>query len=170
MAILKTIRQKVARHLLLLLADLFTYPFSSTGFATRVRGFILKPIFKRCGKRLKIGRNVVINTPESIYLGDNVYIAHNCYINGIGGLSIGSFTMIGPSVIISTSKHSITNSDPKAFTTSFVEIGEYSWIGGNSSIVGAAKIGSHCVVGAGTVVCKPFPSGSKILGGYGVSK
>lgn len=46
-----------------------------------------------------------------------------------------------------------------------IEIGEYTFIGANSTIMPGVKIGDHCVIGACSLVNKDVPSGT-IVGGY----
>lgn len=45
-----------------------------------------------------------------------------------------------------------------------IEIGEYSFIGANSTILPGVTIGDHCVIGAGSVVTKDIPSGMVAAG------
>lgn len=46
-----------------------------------------------------------------------------------------------------------------------IEIGEYTFIGANSTIMPGVKIGDHCVIGACSLVNKNVPSGT-VVGGY----
>ncbi len=45
-----------------------------------------------------------------------------------------------------------------------IEIGEYSFIGANSTILPGVKIGDHCVIGACSLVNKDIPSGMVVAG------
>ena len=45
-----------------------------------------------------------------------------------------------------------------------IEIGDDSWIGINSVIVGNVRIGKHCVIGANSVVNKNIPDYSIAVG------
>ena len=45
-----------------------------------------------------------------------------------------------------------------------IEVGEYTFIGANSTIMPGVKIGDHCVIGACSLVNKDVPSGT-IVGG-----
>ena len=45
-----------------------------------------------------------------------------------------------------------------------IEIGENSFIGAESTIMPGVKIGSHCVIGAGSLVTKDVPNNSVVCG------
>ena len=45
-----------------------------------------------------------------------------------------------------------------------IEIGEYSFIGANTTILPGVKIGNHVVVGAGSVVTRDIPDGMVVAG------
>lgn len=45
-----------------------------------------------------------------------------------------------------------------------IEVGEYSFIGANSTIMPGVTIGHHCVIGAGSVVTKDVPDGMVAVG------
>lgn len=46
-----------------------------------------------------------------------------------------------------------------------IEVGEYTFIGANSTIMPGVKIGDHCVIGTCSLVNKDVPNGI-IVGGY----
>ena len=45
-----------------------------------------------------------------------------------------------------------------------IEVGEYSFVGANSTIMPGVVIGDHCVIGAGSLVTKNIPSGTVYAG------
>ena len=45
-----------------------------------------------------------------------------------------------------------------------IEVGEYSFVGANSTIMPGVVIGDHCVIGAGSLVTKDVPSGTVYAG------
>lgn len=45
-----------------------------------------------------------------------------------------------------------------------IEVGEYSFVGARSTILPGVTIGSHCVVGAGSLVNKDVPDGTVVAG------
>jgi len=52
----------------------------------------------------------------------------------------------------------------KAEKAKAIHIGKYCWIGSNACILKGVTLGDGCIVGAGAIVTKSFPSGSIIVG------
>lgn len=73
----------------------------------RIRGFLLKPFFGKCGKRLQVGKGVIINNPGNLFIGNDCYISHYCYIQAKGRVDLEDNVIIGPMSIIATSDHII---------------------------------------------------------------
>src|SRR5699024_5066614 len=67
-------------------------------YSNKIRGFLVKPFFKNCGKNFQLAKGAVINMSRNIEIGDNVYIAHNIWLNGAGGLKINNNVVISPNV------------------------------------------------------------------------
>lgn len=86
-----------------------------------------------------------------------------CYIQGTGGIVIGDYTQIGPSVGIISSNHD--PADNRAAIKKTIRIGAYCWLGMHSVILPGVQLGDFTVVGAGAIVTKSFPDGHVVLGG-----
>lgn len=143
------------------------YIFPNAKITNKIRGFMLKGLFKECGSNFQIASGVVFNMHRNISIGKNVYIAHNAWINGSGDINIGNDVIISPNVIIATTKHERINnviSNSKS-TQDKIEIGDGSWIAGNSTITMGSKIGSGCIVSANSLVNKSFDTPNKLIGG-----
>lgn len=140
------------------LINLGTFFLPNIGFTTRLRGFLMRPFFKKCGKGFKIASGVIINHPERIEIGDNVYFAHNVWLNGTGGLKFGSNVQLGPMCVVVTSKHiyengKVTNkSDPSPVT-----IQSGVWLASHVVVSAGVEIGQGVTVGANSVVTKNLP-------------
>ena len=55
----------------------------------RLRGFVLRPAFKTCGRNFQMARRVTINFTNRLEIGSDVYIATGCWLNARGGIVIG---------------------------------------------------------------------------------
>lgn len=88
-----------------------------------------------------IGRNSQICALNKITIGKNCIFAANCFISD----TTHTYDDIDVPVISSPLKE-----------LSSVEIGDGSWLGRNSSVVGC-KIGKHCVIGNCCFVTKDIP-------------
>lgn len=102
-----------------------------------------------------------------IVIGNDNYFNKNLMIDSNQRIEIGDHNMFGPDVYITDSNHTAGGGiDPhKApMIVGTVKIGNCCWIGARVSILKDVELGDHCVVGAGAVVTKSFPSGSRIAG------
>lgn len=133
----------------------------------KIRGNLMKPFFKRCGKNLQIASNVYFTHIDNIEIGDNVYIARNCWVGGYGGIKMSNNIMVGPGVIISSSNHIYKNNSIRFGDNNKKEIniGSEVWVGSNSSILGGATIPNNTIIGAGSVVNKKIKESKCLLAG-----
>lgn len=90
-------------------------------------------------------------------------LSPGCYIQGIGKIYIGDYTMIAANVGIISANHDVY--DHRKHSAGEVRLGRYCWIGINSSILPGTNLGDFTVVGAGSVVNKPFPEGCCVIAG-----
>ena len=108
------------------------------------------PLYTDCGKNLKIGRNVFINS--------------SCQFQDQGGIVIGDGSLIGPKTVIATLNHHM---DPKKRANLIpkpVVIGKNVWIGANVTILPGVIIGDGAVIAAGAVVSKDVEANT-VVGG-----
>jgi len=127
-------------------------------FSNKLRGYFISFHLKKSGKKLLINREVIIESPHNISIGDNFLINARCWISGGGGLNIGNNVLIGPNVVIHTSNHnfqykSITI-NKQGHTLKPVIIEDDVWIGANCMITPGVILAQGCVIGAGSVVTK----------------
>lgn len=125
----------------------------------RLRGILVKPFLGKCGRRLTLARRVTFLNPHGIRLGDNVYLATGCWIDGIGGLTIEDEVKLSPYVVVTTSTHCFKNNSVfgGGSRTTPVSIGKGSWIASHSVLVAGTTIGSGSIIGANSVVTKDIP-------------
>jgi len=71
----------------------------------RLRGFLLRPAFKRCGRNLQVARSVTINFPNRVELGRDVCVATHCWLHGWGGIVVEDEVMLGPYVVVVSGDH-----------------------------------------------------------------
>lgn len=132
----------------------------------KIRGFLITPFLGTAGKGLYIARNVVLQNPEHIRLGDNVYIGIGTCILATGKIHIQSNVQIAPYCVIVSADHvrlhgSYANHELLAKP---ITIGEGSWLGAHVTITAGSSIGEGSCVGAGSVVHGQFQNSCLIAG------
>lgn len=146
---------------------------------------------------LVIGKNVIINDNVTIVveknarliLGDSVFLGESCYIkcyggvieigdnvsinsksflNGAGGLYIGSNTRIGTQTVIISSNHNFSDKDKlikdQGTTCKGVYIAENIWLGARVTVLDGAVIQSSSVIGACSLVNKKLEASGVYVG------
>jgi acetyltransferase-like isoleucine patch superfamily enzyme len=107
----------------------------------------------------------LVTTPKNIKIGIGTApgLSPGCYIQGLGKVIIGDYTIIAPNVGIISANHDIYNY--RLHQVGSVTIGDYCWIGMNAVILPNVTIGDHTIVAAGAVVVKSFEEGYCIVAG-----
>lgn len=120
--------------------------------------------FGEHGGSLTLGNNVVIKhgcvirtCTGNLAFGDNVVINYGCIIHGLGGIVIGSNTLLSPNVQIYSQNHGIAKDklirDQKQAGKG-IKIFRDVWIGAGAIVLDGVTIGTGAIVGAGSVVTK----------------
>ncbi|MFN6540161.1 MAG: acyltransferase [Nostoc sp. EkiNYC01] len=116
----------------------------------------LKSKLKFCGSGLRFKRDVRIEHPQNVSLGNKVYIGQDVILDGRGGITIGDNTTLGFNVVILSANHDYQSNDlpyeHNVYIHKPVIIGRNAWIGGNVLIIPGVSIGDGAIVAAGTVV------------------
>ncbi|WP_138501112.1 acyltransferase [Nostoc sp. PA-18-2419] len=116
----------------------------------------LKSKLKFCGLGLRFKRDLRIQHPQNVSLGNKVYIGQDVILDGRGGITIGDNTTLGFNVVILSANHDYQSNDlpyeHNVYIHKPVVIGRNVWIGGNVLIIPGVSIGDGAIVAAGTVV------------------
>ncbi len=119
------------------------------------------------GKGLKIGKNAMLTAQGgTITIGNGVGINRDVLINSHESVAIGDNTVIAPRVCIYDHDHLYDMDhgvNKKEFKTAPITIGNNVWIGANAVILRGTEIGDNCIVGAGSIVKGKYPAGTLIV-------
>lgn len=97
----------------------------------------------------------------AIRVAADVHLGPGSVLYGLGGITIGSQTLLAPGVRIISASHTVSprgvpiRSQPDIPQP--VVIGQDVWLGTNVTVLGGVNIGDGCIVGAGAVVTADLP-------------
>jgi acetyltransferase-like isoleucine patch superfamily enzyme len=109
-----------------------------------------------------------VNYPERVFLGSDIYVGPYAAFNSVGGIRIGTGSVLGPFVHIYSGNHYYEGADALPFDERMVvrpvDIGVNVWIGGDVTILPGVRVGEGAVVGAGALVTKDVPEFTVVAG------
>lgn len=115
------------------------------------KGFgLFPPFYTDCGKNIKLGKNVFINS--------------GCCFQDQGGIEIGDDCLIGQQVVIATLNHDLIPEHRKDMFPKPVKIGKNVWVGAHATILPGVTIGDNAVIAAGAVVTKDVAPNTVVAG------
>ncbi|MEK5030939.1 glycosyltransferase [Paenibacillus sp. FSL R7-0302] len=139
-----------------------------TGCRIAMDGFLSLPEQTAFGTDVKIRAGYRLDIPvpaengsPRIVIGNRCDCSNFLTISAINRVELKDNVMTGPHVFI-TDARQVWEKEGSSVST--VVIGENSWIGAHSSILGNVKIGTGCVVGAGSVVLRDIPDYCVVAG------
>jgi len=123
------------------------------------------------GEGAFIGRNTILSCKNGdIVIGDGVNVSTNCQLTSVLRLEIGACTVIGSyCYFVSGGQYDYTSPVPfskqeGSFEMRELVIGPNCWFGAHVTVTDKARIGEHCVIGAGAVVLGEIPPDSVAVG------
>lgn len=126
-------------------------------------GFLLryitgKLLFKSAHGMQWIQPKVIFVDAYKIHIGSNVAINSNTYINGVGGVEIQDYVLIGSNVTISSGKHPIDGRHPEVIERQVIPLKitlcKGVWIGSGAVIMPGITLGAGSIIGANAIVTK----------------
>ncbi len=119
---------------------------------------------------LSLGEGASVSTGCAIYcpnapvrLGRRCYLNRNVRLGSIGDapLTLGDNVMVGPNVVMDTSRHNSARTDlpmqDQGLSFAAISVGDDVWIGANAVVTCGVSIGRGAIVGAGAVVTRDVP-------------
>ena len=116
----------------------------------------------KLGKEVKIFRNVKINQPYNLEIGNFSEVSLGCVVSGMKKIKIGENTLISPYCCLYDHDHKGTSKSE--YEISPIEIGNNVWIGAHCVVLKGVRIGNNVTIGAGSVVNKSIPDNCIAVG------
>jgi maltose O-acetyltransferase len=132
----------------------------------RLRGFLLRPAFKACGRNVQIAGRVTINFTNRLELGSHVYIAAGCWLNASGGIVIEDEVQLGPYAVLVTGDHTCTAGSYRFAprTLAPIRLCRGSWIAAHGTVTKGVTVGRGALLAANSVATHDIP-GYAVAGG-----
>ena len=126
----------------------------------KLRGWLVRCCFKKCGRNLHIGHGVQILFPNRVEIGDNVLLTNGCWIQARGTVTIGSEVMLGPYTCLASNDHTKKDGAYRfgEGIPAPIVLGRGSWTGAHVVVTGGVAIGEGAAIAAGAVVTKDVPA------------
>ncbi|NLB97557.1 MAG: acyltransferase, partial [Armatimonadetes bacterium] len=123
----------------------FVYFFVPNRVIAQLPGYALRHFYYRRVCRLRIGERSSIHhgvyiTGRKIEIGDHSTVGRHSYLDGRGGLTIGSCVSISPDVHLITAQHDMNDPD-FANVLAPIVIEDYVWIGSRATVLPGVRIG-----------------------------
>ncbi|MCL2330439.1 MAG: acyltransferase [Phycisphaerae bacterium] len=143
-----------------------TYFFPDVSPVLKLRGWLVRPAFKRCGKNFKIAHNAQITFTSQVSIGDNVFIAHGAWIHGLGQVTLQDEVSMGPYAIILSSAHKQGPGSLRFAPNELapVTLCKGAYVGSHSVILKGVTIGENALITPGTVVATDIPASAMATG------
>lgn len=109
-------------------------------------------------------KNCFVGMPKRLYIGKNSLVIRNYnFIQASGGVYIGNYVRFATRVSLLSSNHDLYNQNISHHKS--IVIGDYCWLGMNTTILAGVTLGPRTIVANGAVVTKSFPEGMCVLAG-----
>lgn len=143
--------------------SLIAFLLNSSRVGLLVRYFDLKMNSSTIGSNVYIANYIIIKNSKNLKIGNNTSFHEFCYIDAVGGISIGSNVSIAHSCSLISFEHTWNDfSIPIKYNStklSPIIIGNDVWIGCGVRILAGSVIENRVVVAAGAVVKGRLESG-----------
>jgi acetyltransferase-like isoleucine patch superfamily enzyme len=125
----------------------------------RLRGYLLRPAFKCCGRNFQCARNVTINFPSRLEIGSDVYIATGCWLHARGGIVLEDEVQLGPYAVLVTGDHTPIDGSYRFGPSDLapIRICQGSWVAAHATVIKGVVIGRGALVAANSVATHDVP-------------
>lgn len=121
----------------------------------------------RVGGDVQLRRGCIFNVAGDLSVEDDCILSWGTVVHCSTRIHVDSMVIIGEYSTLVDSSHYFTEPDAPVWhnvRTGSVDIGRNTWLGAKAVVARDAKIGSHCIVAANSVVVGEVPSGSLASG------
>lgn len=137
-----------------------------------MRGWLVKPCFKKCGRRFRVQSGTMISYTSNIEIGNDVALGYSLWMQGYGGIVLEDEAGIGPFSVLASIVHlreggSYRSGGPKSkllVSGKPIVLKKRALLLSHVVVVPGVTIGEEATVAAGAVVTKDVPART-VVGG-----
>jgi maltose O-acetyltransferase len=124
-----------------------------------LRGFLLRPSFKICGRNLQVARHVTINFTNRVEIGCDVFLATGCWLQGRGGIVLEDEVQLGPYAALATGDHIQIGGSYRFGPSNLapIRICQGSWVAAHATVTKGVVIGRGALLAANSVATQDIP-------------
>lgn len=150
---------RIVRQLYLHLVMLLTSVLPDLRPCLALRGFLMRPALKRCGRNFQIGRRVTINFPQCVEVGNDVYIATGSWIHAPGGVVIEDEVQLAPFVVLITGDHALRDGSYRfgVGRRAPICLKRGCWLAAHVTVTQGVTVGRGALVAANAVATRDVP-------------
>lgn len=122
----------------------------------RLRGFLMRPAFKRCGRNFQVARHVTVNYPNRAEIGRDVFIATGCWLHARGGIVLEDEVQLGPHTVLVAGDHTEMNGSYRFGPSRLapIRVCHGAWIAAHATVTKGVVIGRGAVLAANSVATR----------------
>jgi acetyltransferase-like isoleucine patch superfamily enzyme len=132
----------------------------------RLRGLLLRPSFKSCGRNLQVARHVAINFTDHLEIGSDVFIATGCWLHARGGIVLENEVQLGPYTVLVAGDHTQVDGSYRFGPSNLapIRIGQGAWIAAHATVTRGVVIGRGAFLAANSVATHDVPPFTRVGG------
>lgn len=125
----------------------------------QLRGFLARPAFKKCGANFQIAHGVLINFPNCLEIGRDVYFGPGSWIHAPGGIVVEDEVQLGPYVVLITGDHTLKNGSYRhgPGNRGPIRLCRGSWVAAHATVAKGVTVGRGALLAANAVAVKDVP-------------
>jgi len=126
----------------------------------QLRGFMLRPAFKSCGRNLQVARCVTINFTNCLEIGGDVFLGMGCWINAAGGVVLEDEVQLGPYAVLVTGNHTELGGSYRFGPSrqAPIRLCHGSWVAAHATVTKGVVIGRGAILAANSVATRDIPA------------
>ena len=132
----------------------------------KLRGMLVRACFRSCGRNFQLAAGVRITFTTRMDIGHDVYIAPGCWIQGVGGVTLGDQVMLGPYTVLASNNHSKKDGSYRFGEGSAapITLQRGAWTGAHTVVTAGVTVGAGAALAAGAVAASDVPDHA-VVGG-----